>query len=333
MSRPALAFAAAGLLLAATSAQAQTTLKLVTQTGAAATDARKVVPNLVAEEIAKANVGIEVKVYYDSQLIAAAEMWRAVREGTVDMAFVYLPAIARDIPELGILGMPTALAGYADVKPMAQSAATKEIAAVLESKGALLLAGYWDALSIGSTGDCIRRPVDLDGVVARGPGRPFEAVVEAAGAIPVPFASPEIPRALRTGAIDMVITTPASMLLGDGYKFLKCVTDTKGLVPGMVQTSMLVAKGTFEKLNAQQQAAIRAAFAKGADFMQAEVAKGSAAALDQMRAAGVKVVPLEEADMAAWRERSEPVALRSYAAASPAAASILRATRQALGRN
>lgn len=333
MIRRTLVLAAAALVGTAAAAEAQTALKLVTQTAATANDARKVVPTVVAEEIAKANVGLDVKIFYDNQLIAAAEMWRAVRDGTVDMAFVFLPAIARDVPELGILGMPAALSGFADVDAMTQSAANREIGAVLESKGALMLGGYWDALSIGSTGECIRRPVDLEGVVARGPGRPFEAVVEAAGAIPVPFASPEIPRALKTGAIDMVITTPASMMLGDGYKFLKCVTDTRGLVPGMVQTSMLMSKGTFDRLNPQQQAAIRAAFQKGAAFMQAEVAKGSAAALDQMRAAGVKVVALDAADLAVWRERAEPVALRSYAASSPAAASILQATRQALGRN
>lgn len=335
MTRRSFAFSgvvAAAVLAAVSTASAQTSLKLVTQTVASANDARKQLPQVIAESVGAANVGLAIKVFYDRELVAAAEMYRAVREGTVDMAIVFLPTSARDVPEVGFHGMPGVAMGRAEAKRLAGSAATKQFAEVLEAKGVLLLAEYWDALAIGSTGECILRPESLDGMSARGPGRPFEAVVEAAGAIPVPFASPEIPRALKTGAVDLVITTPTSMMVAGGHKNLKCMTDPASGAPGMVGVATLVNKALFGKLNAQQQAALKAAAAKGADFMEREVAKHADAAVEQIRADGVKIVKLEAADLEAWRKIAEATALRSYAAASPQSAAILKSARQALGR-
>lgn len=338
MSRRFLVLAAAATAMLATgaapvgAARADTVLKIATQTTAGAKDARKAVMGLVAEEIAKSNTGMTAKVYFDSELVAASEMWRAVQDGTVDSSFVFLPAIARDLPEVGIFGMPGVMMTWDDVKKFQSSAANKQVAAVIEKKGVLLLGSYWDAIAVASTGDCIRRPADLDGVVARGPGRPFESVIESAGAIPVPFASPEIPRALRTGAVDMVITSAPSMIAGDGHKYLKCVTDTAKVFPGMVQTSMLVNKASFDKLTPQQQEALKAALAKAGDFMLGELRKGSAQTLDVMRQAGVKVVPMDDGDVAEWTKRAKAIAHRDYAAASPASAAILQAALQAVGR-
>lgn len=333
MIRRSLLIATATAILGWTgAAHAQTVLKVATQTTAGANDARKAVMQLIADEIAKANAGIAIKVFYDRELVAASEMWRAVMDGTVDSSFVFLPAIARDIPEIGIHGMPGVMTSWDDVKKFHNSPANKQISAVLEKRGVLLLGGYWDAVAVGSTGECIRRPADLDGIVARGPGRPFESVVESAGAIPVPFASPEIPRALKTGAVEMVITSAPSMVAGDGHKFLKCVTDTADRFPGMVHTSMLVNKAAFEKLSPAQQAAFKGALDKGAEFMFTALKTGSAETLARMRKDGVKVAAIEEADLAEWTRRAKAVAFRDYAATSPASAAILQAALQAVGR-
>lgn len=324
---------AASVIAAATAASAQTTLKLVTQTVASAQDARKMLPQVIAESVAAANVGLAIKVYYDRELVAAAEMFRAVRDGTVDMAIVFLPTSARDVPEVGFHGMPGVAMSREEAKRIGASPATKQFAEVLEAKGVLMIGSYWDALAIGSTRDCVLRPEKLDGVIARGPGRPFEAVVEAAGAIPVPFASPEIPRALKTGAIDLVITTPTSMMVADGHKHLKCMTDPASGAPGMVSVATLVNKTVFGKLNAQQQAALRAAGTKGTEYMEREVAKFADEAVEKIRADGVKIVKLAEADLEAWRKAAEATALRSFAATSPQAGAILKSVRQALGRD
>jgi TRAP-type C4-dicarboxylate transport system substrate-binding protein len=332
MKRIAFVFAfAIGLLAVSAPAEAQTVLKLATQTPASANDARKVVPNVVADAIMAANADLQVKVYYEGQLVTAAEMWRAVREGTIDIGFIFLPTSALDVPEVAILGMPSVLTRREDARRMAGSPAMKLLGDVLEKEGALLMNGYWDTLTIGSTGDCVRRPENLDGIVARGPGRGFEAVIDAAGAIPVPFPASEIPRALRTGAIDMVITSPSSMMVGGGHKFMRCVANIEGYVVGMSQTSMVVSKATFDRLAEKQRTALRDGLAKGAAYMQGELAKGGTAATSTIRATGVKVVELDEADIAVWRKRARETAFREYAGSSPQAAAILQAALQTLG--
>lgn len=319
------------LCLAYSPVQAETVLKLATQTPASANDARKVVPNVVADAIAAAGADLSVKVYYEGQLVSAVEMWRAVRDGAIDIGFIFLPTSALDVPEVGILGMPTVLTRREDAKRLAGSPAMKLLSDALEKHGALLVDGYWDALSVGSTGECVRRPEQLDGVTARGPGRPFESLIDSAGAIPVPFPASEVSRALKTGAVDLVITTPSSMMVGNGHKYLTCVADVDGLFIGMSQTSMVVSKQTYDKLNDKQRAALRAGLAKGTEYMQGELAKGATQAINTIRDSGVKVVRLDDGDIGAWRKSARATAFRDYAASSPQAAAILQAALRALG--
>lgn len=327
----AFAFAAA-LGAAATSAHAQTVLKLVTQTPPSVTDARKVYPGMVADAVAAANSGLTLKVYFEGQLVTANEMWRALVDGTIDLGIIFLPTGTRDVPEIGLMAMPSVLTRQDDIAKLNGSPAMKQFAAALEKRGILYLGGYWDTLTIASTGDCVRRPAGLMGVAARGPGRPFEVVLESAGAIPVPFTAADIPRALKTGAVDLIITTSPSLMVGDGPKALRCVSDSTALVPGMVQTSLVANKAAFDKLTPPQQAALRAGIDKGAAYMQSEVAKGAQEAMDKLRAMGVDVFKLADADIAEWRERSQALALKDFAAASPESAAILKSAMQSLGR-
>lgn len=323
---------AAALSAGVASAHAQTVLKLVTQTPASVTDARKDYPGILADATAAANTGLTLKVYFESQLVTANEMWRALVDGTIDLGIIFLPTGTRDVPEIGLMAMPSVLTKQDDIMKLNASPAMKQFAAALEKRGILYLGGYWDTLTIASTGECVRQPVDLMGVAARGPGRPFEVVLESAGAIPVPFTAADIPRALKTGAVDLIITTSPSLMVGDGPKSLRCVSDSTAAVPGMVQTSLVANKAAFEKLTPDQQAALRAAAAKGIAHMQAEVAKGAAQAMDRLRGMGVTVFKLDEADIAQWRARSQALALREFAASSPDSAAILKSALQSLGR-
>lgn len=328
--------AGAAFVAAAFAAQplrAELVLKYVTQTAASAADSRKVAPKLIADTVAAANVGVSIKVYYDGELLATSELWRGVREGAVDIVSVYLPAVVRDVPELALHGLPAILTRFDDIPRLNASPAIKQLGQVLEQKGVVVLGGYWDALAIGSTGDCVRRPVNLDGLVARAPGRAYEMIVEAGGAVPVPFASPEIPRALKTGAVDVVISTPSALVTGNGHKYLKCVTDPAAGTPGMVYVATIISKAVYDKLSAPQREAVRAAAAKGGDYLQADSRKYSAEAIEQMRKDGAKVVQLDDGDLDAWRAQAEALAHRDYGKASPAAATILESARGAVARN
>lgn len=327
----ALSFLAASLALALP-AQAQQVLKLATQILAVQTDARKEVTTVFANGIAEANAGIAVKIYYEGELVGAAEMWNAMREGTIDMAFIFMPTSVRDVPEVGIAGMPGLMTSRDDVKKIQDSEAMKLLNKTLEAKGVLMIGDYWDGLAVGSAKGCVKRPEGLDGVVARGAGRWYDLMLENAGAIPVPFPAAEISRALKTGAVEMVITSPSSMMAGGGHKFLKCVSDTKNNTVGMSQTAMLMAKPAYDKLTKEQQAAIHQGVAKARAYMDAELAKTSAAGIAKMKSDGLEVVEMSADDMVVWQNRARDSAFREYAKLSPQSAAIMKAALQSLGR-
>lgn len=327
----ALSFLAASFALALP-AQAQQVLKLATQILAVQTDARKEVTTVFANGIGEAKSGIAVKIYYEGELVGAAEMWNAMREGTIDMAFIFMPTSVRDVPEVGIAGMPGLMTSRDDVKKIQDSEAMKLLNKTLEAKGVMMIGDYWDGLTVGSARGCVRRPEGLDGVVARGAGRWYDLMLENAGAIPVPFPAAEISRALKTGAVEMVITSPSSMMAGGGHKFLKCVADTKNNTVGMSQTAMLMAKPAYDKLSKEQQAAIHQGVAKARAYMDAELAKTSAAGIAKMKSDGLEVVEISADDVVVWQNRARDSAFREYAKLSPQSAAIMKAALQSLGR-
>lgn len=327
----ALSFLAASFALALP-AQAQQILKLATQILAVQTDARKEVTTVFANGVAEAKSGIAVKIYYEGELVGAAEMWNAMREGTIDMAFIFMPTSVRDVPEVGIAGMPGLMTSRDDVKKIQDSEAMKLLNKTLEAKGVMMIGDYWDGLTVGSARGCVRRPEGLDGVVARGAGRWYDLMLENAGAIPVPFPAAEISRALKTGAVEMVITSPSSMMAGGGHKFLKCVADTKNNTVGMSQTAMLMAKPAYDKLSKEQQAAIHQGVAKARAYMDAELAKTSAAGIAKMKSDGLEVVEISADDVVVWQNRARDSAFREYAKLSPQSAAIMKAALQSLGR-
>ncbi len=333
MRRSLAALAAfAPCLVLALPAAAQIELKLATQILAVQTDARKEVTTVFAKGVAEANAGIGVKIYYEGELVGAAEMWNAMRNGTIDMSFMFMPTSIRDVPEVGIAGMPGLMTSRDDVKKIQDSEAMKLLGKALEAKGVMMVGDYWDGLTVGSARGCVKRPEGLDGVVARGAGRWYDLMLENAGAIPVPFPAAEISRALKTGAVEMVITSPSSMMAGGGHKFLKCVADIKTNTVGMSQTAMLIAKPAYDKLSKEQQAAIHQGVAKARAYMDAELTKTSAAGIAKMHADGLELTQMSADDIVVWQNLARDSAFREYAKQSAQSAAIMKAALAALGR-
>ena len=224
------------------------------------------------------------------------------------------------------------LAPQARGEKLAASDALKLFDAAIRPHGAVLLGGYWDLLSIGSTGECITKPQDLDRLAVRGPGKAYDMLYAAQGSITVPQPSPEIPRALKTGAVDSVTTTLSSMTVGNGHKFLKCITDPTVAVPGMVYVATLMSVKSFEALPADRQKAVLEAGKQMSVRVQAEANKATSATLDRMRADGVKVVAMSPEDVAAWRAAAEQSAWAQFRKASPAADQMITAAAAAVAR-
>lgn len=328
----AASFAIGAVLLAASHPVSAQTLVYATQTTKNATDYRKEIPAILAEELAKANSGIELKIHFEGELVKAAELWRAVTGGGADIVSAFLPTTTGSPSEVLFSGLPALLGGPADIEKLAASGALKLFDAALRAQGAVLLGGYWDLLSIGSTGECITKPQDIERLAVRGPGKAYDMLYTWQGGITVPLPSPEIPRALRTGAVDSVTTTLSSMTVGGGHKYLKCVTDPTVAVPGMVFVATLMSAKSFGALPAERQQAVLAAGEQMSKRVQAEANKATSATLDRIRGDGVKVVAMSPEDVAAWRAAAEKSAWAQFRKASPAANEMMTAAAAAVAR-
>jgi len=309
-----------------------TEMVYATQTGRNVTDYRRDIPVFLAEELKAAGTGITLKINYDGELVSAGELWRAVTGGAADIVNAFLPTTAGSPPEAMFSGLPALALEPGDVPRLNGSPAMKLFSDALQAKGAVLLGGYWDSVAIGSTEGCLALPNEVSGRAVRGPGRAYDALFAGEGAITVATPSTEIARALRTGAIDVVVSTASAIAAGGGHKFLKCMSDPTVATPGMVFVATVMSAAKFTALDAAGQEAVLKAGRKAGERVQAEVFKAAKATVEAIRKDGVKVEALAAEDIVIWREAAERLSWPSYSKISPQAAEILAAAAAATER-
>jgi TRAP-type C4-dicarboxylate transport system substrate-binding protein len=85
---------AAGCMIAG-AAQAQTVLKASHQFPGGKGDPRDEMVQIIAKEVAAANVGLEIQVYPGASLYKPNEQWNAMTRGLLAMSSFPLPAVTR----------------------------------------------------------------------------------------------------------------------------------------------------------------------------------------------------------------------------------------------
>ena len=95
---------AAGVL--ATSAQADITLKASHQWPGGKGDVRDEMVQIIAKEVAKANVGLDIKVYPGKSLFKPKAQWQAMVKGQLDISAFPLDYASRYHPQFSATLMP-----------------------------------------------------------------------------------------------------------------------------------------------------------------------------------------------------------------------------------
>lgn len=304
-------------------------LVYATQTGRNVADYRRDIPVYLAEELKSAGTDITLKVNYDGELVTAGELWRAVTGGAADIVNAFLPTTAGSPPEALFSGLPALALKPEDVDRLNASAAMRMLGEALKAKGGVLLGGYWDSVAVGSTGACIGVPSDVASLAIRGPGRAYDVLFAGEGAITVATPSTEIARALRTGAIDIVMSTPSAITAGGGHKHLKCLSDPTVATPGMVFVATVMAAQRFDSLPPAVQQGVLDAGRKASARVQADAFKATAATIEGIRKDGVTVQAMGAEEIAAWRKAAEKLSWPVFARVGPKAAEMLAAAAAA----
>ena len=125
------ALAAAAVVVLATGAQAETVLKLSHQFPGGKGDVRDEMVQMIARDVAAANVDLVIKVFPGSSLVKPQEQWKAMLTGQIDMTSFPLDYAAGFHPQFGATLMPGLVKSHAHARRINDSDFMKDIKAVI----------------------------------------------------------------------------------------------------------------------------------------------------------------------------------------------------------
>ena len=311
----ALRFSAAVLIggLVASTASAQTVLKASHQFPGGKGDIRDEMVQIIAREVAAANVGLEIQVYPGSSLYKPNDQWNAVTRGILDMTSFPLDYASGRHPEFSATLMPGLVGNFDRAKRLNDSEFMADIKKVIDDAGAMVIADAWLSGAFASKKGCITSPDTLKGQVIRAAGPAFEEMLVAAGASISSMPSSEIYTGMQTGVLDAANTSSASFVSYRLFEHAKCLTAPGENALWFMYEPVLMSKKVFEGLNEEQQKAILAAGEKSEAFFDTEVRKGDQLMVDTYKKAGVEVVEMSKEDYDAWLALAKESSYKNFA--------------------
>ncbi|NYT86412.1 TRAP transporter substrate-binding protein DctP [Pollutimonas harenae] len=305
--------AVAAALAAAAPVSAQTTLRASHQFPGGQGDPRDEMVQIIAREVAAANVGLTIQVFPSSSLYKAKEQWGAVTRGQLDMAAFPLDYASGRVPQFSATLMPGLVRNYDHAQRLNKSDFMKDIKALVEKSGAIVIADAWLAGGFASKKNCITSPDTIKGQVIRAAGPAFEQMLAAAGASISSMPSSEIYTAMQTGVLDATNTSNDSFVSYRIYEQVKCLTAPGENALWFMYEPVIMSKKVYEGLKPEQQQAIMAAAKKAEEYFIGESRKGEQKMIDTFTKAGVEVVSMSPEDFNAWMEVAKTSSYKNFA--------------------
>lgn len=299
--------------LLASGASAQTVLKASHQFPGGKGDIRDEMVQIIAREVAAANVGLEIQVYPGSSLYKPNDQWNAVTRGILDMTSFPLDYASGRHPEFSATLMPGLVGNFDRAKRLNDSEFMADIKKVIEDAGAMVIADAWLSGAFASKQGCITSPDTIKGQVIRAAGPAFEEMLVAAGASISSMPSSEIYTGMQTGVLDAANTSSASFVSYRLFEHAKCLTAPGENALWFMYEPVLMSKKVFERLSPEQQKAILDAGEKSEVFFDAEVRKGDQIMIDAYKNANVEVVEMSKEDYHAWLELAKQSSYKNFA--------------------
>ncbi|MBS0536165.1 MAG: TRAP transporter substrate-binding protein DctP [Proteobacteria bacterium] len=299
------------------SAQAQVTLKASHQFPGGKGDVRDDMVQLLAKEVAAANVGVTIQVYPGASLFKPNDQWNATANGQLDITLFPLDYASGKVPVFSATLMPGLIRSQERAKRINQSQFMKDIRAEIEKRGVIVLSDAWFAGGVAAKGGCVVKPDDMKGKKFRAAGPTFAGMWEAAGASIVSPPSNEIYNAFQTGVAngtDTSLSTFASMRL---YEVADCLTAPGDNALWFMYQPMLMSKKSFDKLDKKAQDAIIKAGKDAQALFESRADQINEEAIKAFKDHNAKVVTLSDADYDAWIAIAKKTAYAQFAKSVP----------------
>ncbi|MBB3674709.1 DctP family TRAP transporter solute-binding subunit [Modestobacter versicolor] len=264
---------------------------------------------VIADEVASADVGVTVEIFGASQLGGDADRVNAVAAGDHDMDIQGASALGAIYEPIGVVDAAYA---FDDAEHLATFFGGDASATVrqdfADSTGVQIL-GAWSAGARHFTAsEPIREPADLDGLRMRFPNSPqYLMNAEALGATPTEVAFEELYLALQQGIVDGQ-ENPITNIAAQNYAE---VQDYLSLSAHQQNSNLVVIGPVWDELSEEQQEALSAAVDAAVEQVPQCVEELEQTQLDEWASGGDFEV-VDDVDVDAFREQAEDYFSENY---------------------
>jgi len=311
----------AAALLAGTVAANAAELRLSHQWSTS--DVRHQVAQIVADEVASADVDLEIKIFPSKSLFKPREQYKPLSRGQLDMTVFPLSYAGGQQPAFNLTLMPGLVRNHDHAARLNES----EFMGKLEEEMAdddvmVLVHGYLAGGFVGKD-KCITSPDDVAGQQTRAAGKAFEQMLAGAGASIASMASSEIYNAMQTGVLTAANTSSSSFVSYRIYEQVACYTPASDFALWFMYQPLLMNKSAFDGLTEAQQAAILAGAEKAEAYYLEEAKKQDAASAKVFADNGVEIANMTQEEFDAWRALAQETSYKKFVEDTPDGQALL----------
>ncbi|MEP3276531.1 MAG: TRAP transporter substrate-binding protein DctP [Stappiaceae bacterium] len=275
-------------------------------------DVRHKVAQIVADEVAAADVDLSVKIFPSKSLFKPREQYKPLSRGQLDMTVFPLSYAGGQRPEFNLTLMPGLVKNHDHAARLNTSPFMQEIEKLMEEDDVKVLVHGYLAGGFAGKDKCITKPEDVAGLQTRAAGKAFEQMLAAAGASIASMASSEIYNAMQTGVLQAANTSSSSFVSYRIFEQVKCYTPAGDFALWFMYQPLLINKSAYDGLNDAQKAALDAAAAKAEAYYLAEAKKQDANSVDVYKEAGVEIAEMSQEEFDQWREIAQGSSYKKF---------------------
>jgi len=315
------AVAAVALIAAGSAVSAQEVLRLSHQWSTQ--DIRNQVAQIVADQVAAADVDLEIKIFGSKSLFKPREQYTPLSRGQLDMTVLPLSYAGGQRPAYNLTLMPGLVKNLDHAARLTKSPFMDALEEIMAQDDVMVLVHGYLAGGFAGKDKCITKPEDVVGLQTRAAGKAFEQMLAGAGASIASMASSEIYNAMQTGVLNAANTSSASFVSYRLYEQVSCYTPAGDVALWFMYQPILMNKSRFDGLNQEQQAALLAAAEIAEAFYLEEAKKQDANSVEVFRDAGVEIAEMTPEDFAAWRAIAQETSYATFVAEVPNGQALL----------
>jgi len=280
-------------------------------------DVRDEMVQIIAKEVTKANVGLDIKVYPGKSLFKPKAQWQAMVKGQLDISAFPLDYASGFHPQFSATLMPGLVKNHDHALRLNSSPFMDDIKKIINQAGVIVLSDAWLAGGFASKKNCILDPSSMKGQVTRAAGPAFEQMLVGAGASISSMSSSAIYTAMQTGVLDAANTSSGSFVSYRIYEQVKCLTAPGKYALWFMYEPILMSARSWNKLNKEQQDALMAAGKVAEEYMTGKAKGLDDKLVDVYKENGVEVVEMSESQAEAWKAIAQETSYKIFSEKVP----------------